>query len=136
MEREIRAALKAGKKSVITKIMKKRRKKRMTSSVIQAALKKRDPLMREVLKHTQYYLGILVANIVNTLDPQVVVIGGGIAERLQEDFVAPIRKTAYKYFLQSRDAERVKIVPGVLGDNAGALGAVVLARQRFRRLSS
>jgi len=135
MEREVRAALKAGKKSVIPKIMKKRSKKRMTSSVIQAALKKKDPLMREVLKHTQYYLGILVANIVNTLDPQVVVIGGGIAERLQEDYVGPVRKTAYTYFLQSRDAERVKIVPGVLGDNAGALGAVVLARQRLRTLS-
>jgi glucokinase len=134
MEREVRAALKAGRKSVIPRIMKKRRKTRMTSSVIQAALKKKDPLMREVLKHAQYYLGILVANIVNTLDPQVVVIGGGIAERLQEDYVAPIRKTAYKYFLQSRDAERVKIVPGVLGDNAGALGAVVLARQRLRYL--
>jgi glucokinase len=134
MEREVRAALKAGRKSIIPKIMKKRRKTRMTSSVIQAALKKKDPLMREVLKHAQYYLGILVANIVNTLDPQVVVIGGGIAERLQEDYVAPIRKTAYKYFLQSRDAERVKIVPGVLGDNAGALGAVVLARQRLRYL--
>jgi glucokinase len=134
MEREVRAALKAGKKSVITKIMRKRSKKRMTSSVIQAALKKKDPLIRKVLKHSQYYLGILVANIVNTLDPQVVVIGGGIAERLQEDYVGPIRKTAYKYFLQSRDAERVKIVPGVLGDNAGALGAVVLARQRLRFL--
>jgi glucokinase len=136
MEREVRAALKAGKKSIIPKIMKKRRKRRMTSSVIQAALKKKDPLMRGVLKRTQFYLGILVANIVNTLDPQVVVIGGGIAERLQEEFVAPIRKTAYRYFLQSRDAERVKIVPGVLGDNAGALGAVVLARQRLRKVSS
>ena len=132
MEREVRAALRKGRKSIISKIMKKRHKNRMTSSVIQAALKKNDPLMREVLKHAQRYLGILVANIVNTLDPQVVVIGGGIAERLQEDFVGPIRTTAYKYFLQSRDAERVKIVPGVLGDNAGALGAVVLARQRLR----
>lgn len=60
------------------------------------------------------------------------VIGGGIAERLQEDFVGPIRGTAYKYFLQQRGADRVRIVPGLLGDNAGALGAVVLARQRLR----
>ena len=66
------------------------------------------------------------------LDPECVVIGGGIAERLQEDFVGPIRETAYEYFLQQRNAQRVKVVPGLLGDNAGALGAVVLARKRLR----
>jgi glucokinase len=85
-----------------------------------------------VLRHTEYYLGILVGSVVNLLDPECVVIGGGIAERLQEDFVAPIRKTARKYYLSQRDISRVKIVPAQLGDNAGALGAVVLARKRLR----
>jgi len=47
--------------------------------------------------------------------------------------VAPIRKTAYQNFLRRHDAERVKIVPGTLGDNAGPLGAVVLARRRLQR---
>jgi glucokinase len=131
MEREVCAAVRAGAKSIVPKIMKKRRKQRMTSSVIAAALEKRDPLMRKVMKRAQHYLGIFVGSIVNVLDPEVVVIGGGIAERLQEDYVRPIRETAYKYFLHRRDAERVKIVPGMLGDNAGALGAVVLARQRL-----
>jgi len=132
MEREVRAAVKAGAKSIVLKIMKKRRKQRMTSSVIVAALENRDPLMRKVMKRAQHFLGIFVGSIVNVLDPEVVVIGGGIAERLQEAYVRPIRETAYKYFLHHRDAARVKIVPGILGDNAGALGAVVLARQRLR----
>jgi glucokinase len=132
MEREVRAAIKAGENSIVLKIMKKRHKRLMTSSVIEAALEKKDPVMRKVMKRAQHYLGIFVGSIVNVLDPEVVVIGGGIAERLQEDFVGPIRGTAYKYFLHHRDAERVKIVPGILGDNAGALGAVVLARQRLR----
>ena len=104
----------------------------MTSSVIQAALKKKDKTMREVMARAESYLGILVANVVNFLDPERVVIGGGVAERLGEDFVEPIRQTAYKYFLRHRDRHRVKILPGRLGDNAGALGAVVLARQRLR----
>jgi glucokinase len=67
------------------------------------------------------------------LDPECVVIGGGIAERLGEYYVAPIRKAAYESFLRRHDAEKVKIVPGTLGDNAGPLGAIVLARRRLGR---
>jgi glucokinase len=131
MEREVRAAIKHGAKSCVLDLMKERNKDRMTSSIIVRALKKKDRVMRDVLKRTEHYLGILVANVVNVLDPECVVIGGGVVERLQEDFVGPIRKTAREYFLCQRDAARVKIVAAKLGDNAGALGAVVLARLRL-----
>jgi glucokinase len=131
MERDVRAAIQAGQQSVVLKLMAKKEKSRMTSSIIHAALKQDDEVMRNVLERAQRHLGILVANAVNLLDPERVVIGGGIAGRLGEDFVGPIRKTAYEYFLRPDDARRVKILPGQLGDNAGALGAVVLARQRL-----
>jgi glucokinase len=133
MERDVRAAIRAGEKSCVLKIMEERGKDRMTSSIIQRALKKNDPLMRKVIKRAEYYLGLAVANVVNLLDPECVVIGGGIAERLGEEYVAPIRKTAYENFLRRHDAERVKVVCGTLGDNAGALGAVVLARKRLEK---
>src|SRR3989449_6013888 len=132
MGRDVPAAIKSGARSMVLEYMKARRKDRMTSSVIQAALKKKDKIMGEVMARAEFYLGILVANFVNFLDPERVVIGGGVAERLGEDFVGPIRQTAYEYFLRHRDRHRVKILPGRLGDNAGALGAVVLARQRLR----
>jgi len=132
MERDVRAAVKAGRKTAVTGIMKERNKDRMTSSVIQAALGKKDPVMKEVIERAEYYLGILVANLVNALDPERVVIGGGIAGRLGEDFVGPIRRTAAEYFLHPEAIKRVKIVKGTLGDDAGALGAVVLARRRLR----
>jgi glucokinase len=92
--------------------------------------------MQEVMKQAQYFLGLVVANVVNILDPERVVIGGGIAERLGEDFVAPMRPTAYEHFLNQDSAQRIKIVPGRLGDNAGALGAVVLAHRRLRAVTS
>jgi len=132
MERDVRSAIKGGEKSIVLKLMKERAKDRMTSSIIQKALKKRDPVMQKVMKRAEYYLGILVANVVNTLDPDCVVVGGGIAERLGEGFVGPIRRTAYECFLRGHDAQRVRIVQGALGDNAGPLGAVVLARQRLK----
>jgi glucokinase len=135
MERDVRAAIRAGEKSEVLKLMEERGKERMTSSIIQRALKRKDPVMGKVMKRAQYYLGLSVASVVNLLDPECVVIGGGIVERLGDEFVAPIRKTAYLNFLRRHDAERVKIVPGALQDNAGALGAVVLARQRLQKRS-
>lgn len=131
MERAVLASIQAGRKSVISEILKKRQKDRITSSVIQEALARKDPLMQEVMAQAQYYLGILVANVANILDPERVVIGGGIAARLGEAFVAPIRKTAAQYFAHAQAVNHIRIVPGTLGDNAGALGAVVLARQRL-----
>ncbi|HEV3279456.1 MAG TPA: ROK family protein, partial [Terriglobia bacterium] len=116
MERDVRAAIKAGRKSIVLELMKKKGKPRMTSSVINAAMKRNDRVMREVLERAQHHLGILTANAVNLLDPECVVIGGGIACRLGERFVAPIREAAAEYFLREKDAQRIRIVPGRLGD--------------------
>ncbi len=131
MERDVRAAIRAGRRSVVPHLMKKHHKDRMTSSIIARALKRRDPVVREVFSRAQGYLGELVANVVNLFDPEVVVIGGGIADRFGEDFVGPIRERAQEGFLCQRKRGRVRIVPGSLGDDAGALGAVVLARRRL-----
>jgi glucokinase len=131
MEREVRAALRRGEQSIVPKLMRERGRERMTSSIIQKALKQHDPVMGKVMERAQFYLGILVANVVNMLDPECVIIGGGIVARLGKAYVTPIRKTAYEHFLRRNDARRVKIVPGLLGDGAGPLGAVVLARQRL-----
>ena len=131
MERDVRGAIKSGRNSNVLKIMKKKNKERMTSSIIAAALKKNDLVMREVMSRAQFHLGILASNAVNLLDPECVVIGGGITERLKDTYVDPIRETAYEYFLRPADRDRVRILPGRLGDNAGALGAIVLAKQRL-----
>jgi len=131
MERDVRAAIRSGEKSIVLKLMKEKGRERMTSGIIQRALREHDSVMERVMARAQFCLGILVANVVNMLDPECVIIGGGIAARLGKDYVTPIRKTAYQYFLRRHDARRVKIVPGILGDDAGPLGAVVLARQRL-----
>jgi len=130
MERDVRDAIRRGEKSIVLKLMEERRRARMTSSIIQRALKEHDPVMERVMEHARFCLGILVASVVNMLDPEYVIIGGGIAARLGKDYVNPIRNTAYQYFLRRQDARRVKILPGILGDDAGPFGAVALARRR------
>lgn len=133
IERDVMKAIADGRKSVVPDIMKERNKTRMTSSVIQRALAADDEVMREVLARAQHYLGLLAGNLVNALDPEVIVIGGGIAERLGDEFVGPIREEARKRFLRPDPEGTVRIVHSELGDHAGALGASYLARRAAAR---
>lgn len=125
MERDVRAA----KKSAVLTIMKERGKDRMTSSVIEQALEADDPVMKDVLARAQHYLGLLAGNVVNMFDPEMIVIGGGIAQRLKERFVAPIAEVARSRFLRPDTKHAVRIEHATLGDYSGALGACALARQ-------
>ena len=97
MERDVRAA---STESAALTIMKERNKDRMTSSVIARALEQNDAVMREVVARAQHYLGLLAGNIVNMFDPEMIVIGGGVAQRLKEAFVGPIADVARSRFLR------------------------------------
>jgi len=103
IEREIRAAMAAG----------------------------RDPLVVEILERVTTYLAALVASVVNFFDPEMIVIGGGVAEALGEQLVNPIRRDAPHWYIQKNDADKVRIVAAELGDYAGVLGAATIARQNL-----
>ena len=69
-------------------------------------------------------LGLGIANIVNILDPETVVLGGGaIAD--SAFFLPELRKTAAKHIFNP-SARRVKIVTAKLGERVGAIGAALL----------
>lgn len=129
MEREVLARIAAGRSSVVPGIMRERGKTRMTSSVMKRALAAGDEVMQDVVAMAQHYLGLLAGNLVNVYDPEVIVIGGGVAQRLGEAFVGPIRETARRRFLRPDPDGRVRIVHAALDDYSGALGASVLARR-------
>lgn len=131
MERDMRQAVDSGRASLVPDIMARMGRERMTSRVIQEALREGDPLMREILQRAQHCLGLLVASLVNLLDPDCVVIGGGIADRLKDEFLEPIRATATRHILRAQHLETVRIVPARLGDHAGAVGAAVIAWNRL-----
>jgi glucokinase len=130
IERDIRLGIAAGRESLLTKLMED--KGRLTSGVLVKAFRKGDPLVTEVMRRAQWYLGLLTASIVNLIDPEMIVLGGGVAEAMGNKFLEPIRLTARQYYIQQTDADKVRIVLATLGDHAGVLGAAVLARQRTR----
>ncbi len=131
MERMVRDAVADGRKSIVPELIETVGGGRLTSSVIYEALKKNDAVMKEALGAAQRTLGLLAANLVNILDPEMIVIGGGVTERLGEKFVAPIRQVAYANFINKQNARAVKIVPAALKDASGVVGAAVLARQKL-----
>ncbi|MBM4424563.1 MAG: ROK family protein [Chloroflexi bacterium] len=131
MERFVREAVAAGRASIVPELIESAGSGRLTSSVIVEALKKNDDVMKEAIAIAQRTLGLLAANLVNILDPEMIVIGGGVTERLGDRFVAPIRQLAYANFINKQNARAVKIVPAALKDASGVVGAAVLARQKL-----
>ena len=131
MEAILRERLAEGRESIVPEIMARKGKTRMSSSVIEEALDRGDPLMTEVMREAQGHLATLVANLVNTVDPEMVVLGGGIVARLGDRFVDPIARQARAGFLSQQGAERIRIVPAQLGDHSGTIGAAVVAAERL-----
>jgi glucokinase len=131
MERQVRELVSQGRESVVPALIESVGGGRMTSRVIQQALRRRDPVMQEVLAGAQHTLGLLAGNLINILDPQMIVIGGGVTERLGERFVTPIRRVAYANLVNKHNARAVKIVPAALKDASGVVGAAVLARRQL-----
>ena len=62
--------------------------------------------------------------------------GGGVVEQLGAPFVEPVARTARQHYLQRAGAEQIRVVPSVLGDDAGPIGAAVVARRRLQDASS
>lgn len=84
-----------------------------------------DKLAREVFRRQGLYLGIGLAGLINTLNPEIIVIGGGAAagwDLFMPQLKEEISKRAYK-----DAAKRAKIVRAELDDDAGILGAAKIA---------
>ena len=123
-----KAILKQGKKSVISKLT-DGDLSAIRSGVLAKAVRANDKLTLKVFKRVTKYLGIGIGSIVNFLNPEMIVLGGGVVEALDDTFLDDIRAAAKKYALPNT-LDGVEIVQAKLGDNSGILGAAALARQR------
>jgi glucokinase len=128
IERDLRAGIQNGRENRLTRVG-ERRLKRMTSGVLAQAWADGCPLTREVLGRVQWYLGLHAAAIVNLLDPEMLVYGGGLIEALGDRFLEPVRVVARQHYIYQQGAP-VQIVTAKLGDNAAVLGAAVVAQRR------
>jgi len=84
-----------------------------------------DEVALEIVNTSLEYLGICVANLVTTFDPEVVIIGGGVS-KTGEVLFGKVREVVNQRCFSSM-ADSCKIVPAALGTDAGVIGAVALA---------
>ena len=91
--------------------------------VLQAA-REGDALAVALMEETAYYMGWGIANLVNILNPQIVLLGT-VAVAAGDLLLNPIRRTVTEMAME-RPAEAVKIMPAELGDSIGDLAAISL----------
>ena len=97
----------------------------LTAESIFAAGLKGDELALEIFRRMGVYLGIGLANLINILNPEMIVIGGGVVngwDLFERDMMQQVEERAFPLL-----AARVKIERAKCGDDAGLLGAARLA---------
>ena len=126
----------AGAKYIVARAHRKMKKRksalakhdRLTPEIIAQAARNGDNVAREVFREVGYYVGIGIANILALMDPDMIVIAGGVA-RAGRILFEPVRETVSAKTIGT-EHRRYKIVPAELGDDAGILGAALFARSR------
>ena len=121
----IRKQLETGKIAT-TELLKlaDRRIETVKSEHVLAAARTGDALALQLVDETAYYMGWGIANLVNILNPDIVLLGT-IAIAAGDLLLNPIRKTVAE-FAMTRPAEAVKIEPAQLGEALGDLAAIAL----------
>ena len=128
--RAIQAAIKNGEKSLLTEMLGDDLKD-LRSGDIRKAIRRGDKVVEKIVEEAAEYTGLAIGNLVNILNPEIVVLGGGVIEALGDEMMPTIVKSAKSHVLPGT-FRNVEIMASKLGDNAGITGAAVLAREKTR----
>ena len=99
----------------------------ITPYIVAVAAKEGDPVAKQIFRIMGEYIGMGLTSVVNLLNPEKIIIGGGVAEA-GDILLEPIRETIQKRAMTIQK-EAVKIVPAQLGNTAGVIGASLLIKQ-------
>lgn len=103
----------------------------LTSRAISEASDAGDPLGRRLMKETAYYLAVGAVTLLHTIDPDVVLFGGGMIAAGQP-FLEEIRQHVQSMAFPAV-AKGTRIDYAELGGDAGFIGAAGCARDAFGR---
>lgn len=126
MERRARDQERKGRDTVLVELAPGRR---MTSGVFVKALAAKDALAIELIDDAVGALGVAIASAVSLLDVPLVVVGGGLADRMGPEFVQRVDQ-ACRADVFPRNPD-LRIVPAALGDSGGSIGAALMAAERI-----
>jgi len=119
--RYVATQIQAGHESALQTIPK------LTTVQIADAALKADLLAIAAFERAGHYLGIAVANFLAIFDPSIVVFGGGVSQ-VGDLLFKPFRNSLEKHVFHPQYVDDLVITRAALGDDAGLLGALALAR--------
>jgi glucokinase len=131
IERDIRAAIAAGRNSAIFDLA-GGDSGIIRSSMLRKALDASDELVSNVVRRASEVLGYACLNVLHLIDPDLIVLGGGMIEACA-DYILPVVQsiTAEDPLIGARKGGQILL--SALGDDAVVLGAVAAARRKAGR---
>jgi glucokinase len=117
--------IKNGRKSILTEMLGKDLEE-LKSGDLRKAYAKGDKLVQETIHTASNTIGIAIANMINLICPEVIILGGGLIEQMDTVMMPIISKSAEDHAMTGA-AEGVRVISTSLGDNAAIQGAAVLA---------
>jgi glucokinase len=101
----------------------------LTAKKVFDAANEGDEIAKQIIQQVVYHLGLALANLANGLNPEKIVLGGGVSKAggvllgpLKEEFIS---------FAFPRVAQGVEIVTATLGNNAGVIGGAWLVKEKL-----
>ena len=129
--RRIDKAIQMGEKSLLA-TMTDGKLEDLRSGDLLKAMNRGDKCVGKVVDEAAEYTGIVVANVVNFLNPDIIVLGGGIIDALEERMMPIIERVAREHAFPGTE-NSFEVRASKLGDYAGITGAAVLAQQKLER---
>ncbi|HEY44427.1 MAG TPA: ROK family protein [Anaerolineae bacterium] len=124
--RSATARIEAGQPSVLKERLESNEK--MTAVDVGEAAQAGDPLACEVIEQAAEYIGRHMADLAHAFNPEVFVIGGGVSQ-LGSLLFEPLERAFEAHLISPAYMMNLRIAPAALGDDAGLIGAMVLASQ-------
>lgn len=100
--------------------------KQITSGDLAKAIKRGDKSVEKLVKSRAAVVGTAVSNLVDFINPDMVVLGGGLVSAMPDLLLSEIRRTI-KAQASAKAAKVVKVAVAELGDHAGTVGAAIMA---------
>jgi glucokinase len=108
---------------------------KIRSGTLSSSVKEGDEVVEEIIREAARYIGIAVANVVNLIAPEIVVLGGGLVEAMPELVVSQAARSANKRVMPAFQ-DTFQVVPAALEDDAGVLGAALWAEHAIEKAPS
>ena len=128
LAREARRRLEAGETSLLRELAGGRGAGAISAELVFEALRQGDAMARSIVEEGIHYLAAGLQSLVNIMDPDKLIIGGGLSQQW-EAYIEPAVELMREWSFAGM-AKELPVAPPELGAQAGALGAIALAAER------